>query len=230
MVEFRGIFPSLRLLEFYEASRSVLLQHHSSLETDKLISNGLGLSSIINDQFDLPVCAYVHLPNDDAAAAIARRCSLVKSILQVWGDSGDMDKADDKASAFDIAHRNAETRYEDIKSTLYISSKESEEDKRPSWRMNFRRIGRGGKSGLDLAGKRIMLDRLSPLFRSLSLGLVDLHDPQHNLLYLEDWHLYHEYYDELKRRQSQSSKMKMKTDKMDTAMEVEEKEVKFVPR
>jgi hypothetical protein len=102
LIEFRGGSASLRLLEFHESIRSVLEQRRAQLnlgsmaDVDALIYSGLfSLTPVVNDTLsDTPVAAYVKLPSEEIAKLIAERCCLVRSIIEVWGDSGNGGESD----------------------------------------------------------------------------------------------------------------------------------------
>jgi tRNA G10 N-methylase Trm11 len=59
-----------------------------------------------------------------------------------------------------------------------------------SWKVEFRRLGRMGRSGLDETGKKEFLETFDPVLSRLH-GSVNLTHPDHTLLYLEDWLGFH---------------------------------------
>ena len=137
MIEFRGIQAAFRLNELRDSYKHVMKG------TDKA---DIILTSIIADVLfpDIPICAYVRLPNDTIAIDITKRCSLVRSVSQVWGD----------ASTFDGVREEAERQYETLIAPHFNNGLKDN-----SWRVDFRRYGRSGRSGLDPDGKKNILLR-----------------------------------------------------------------------
>ena len=174
MIEFRGIQSAFRLNELRDAYNHVM---NGTDEADII------LTSIIADVLfpEVPICAYVRLPNDTIAIDITKRCSLVRSISQVWGD----------ASTFDGAREEAERKYDALISPHFNNGRNDN-----SWRVDFRRYGRSGRSGLDPEGKKNVLLKFSTIFKKMD-SQVDLFTSKHSLLYLEDWSTYRPWVDRI---------------------------------
>ena len=174
MIEFRGIQSAFRLNELRDAYNHVM---NGTDEADII------LTSIIADVLfpEVPICAYVRLPNDTIAIDITKRCSLVRSISQVWGDG----------STFDGAREEAERKYDALISPHFNNGLNDN-----SWRVDFRRYGRSGRSGLDPEGKKNVLSKFSTIFKKMD-SQVDLFTSKHNLLYLEDWSTYRPWVDRI---------------------------------
>ena len=174
MIEFRGIQSAFRLNELRDAYNHVM---NGTDEADII------LTSIIADVLspEVPICAYVRLPNDTIAIDITKRCSLVRSISQVWGD----------ASTFDGVREEAEGVYDALIAPHFNNGLNDN-----SWRVDFRRYGRSGRSGLDNEGKKNVLLKFNTIFKKMD-SQVDLFTSKHNLLYLEDWSTYRPWVDRI---------------------------------
>lgn len=168
MVEFRGVQTPFRLNEFQDSYNYVMKG------TDE---TKVDYKSVIADVLNplIPVCAYVRLPNDTIAAALTERCSLIRSISQVWGDG---DTIDDVRL---ITERN----YDALVAPHFLGTSAEEN----SWRVDFRRYGRSGRSGLDPLGKKKVLTTFDSILKRMN-GTVSLTDSKHSLIYLEDWSSY----------------------------------------
>ena len=169
MVEFRGVQSAFRLNEFRDSYRQLTRgKDDEEIEFTSIIADVL--------QPNIPVCAYVRLPNESIAIAVAKRCSLVRSISQVWGDAITMEEV----------RIETEQNYDTLVAPIFKESNSLQDN---SWRVDFRRYGRSGRSGLDPEGKKNVLTAFSTILKSMK-GVVSLSDAKHNLLYLEDWSSY----------------------------------------
>ncbi len=179
LVEFKGFQPFLRESEFKDSSLYCIDKHqiHTSLID-------FPLQTIIFDckHKNIPLCAYVHLPNADVANQIARRCSAVRNIIEVWGDDANLAEA----------CRQAVANYESLIKPAFSPKVLSDSVTDQSWKVSFRRQGRSGKSGLNNCEKNSMLAQFAPVLSMLPGG-VNLTQPAHELVYLEDWQGYHEH-------------------------------------
>ena len=188
LVEFRGIHPVFRCDEFRDAYHQVLLQSDSAAETTAAEkAAGLVFTTFIPDLLvpSIPAVAFVHLPigeGEETAQAIARRCSLVRSVVKVWGQGI---TAEDTATQ---TVNNFPTMIAPIFSPLNNRSDNS-------WKVSFRRYGRGGKSGLDPQGKWSLLQSFAPVLLQLH-GDVSMKEAKHELLFLEDWSSFRVWDDE----------------------------------
>lgn len=172
MVEFRGVQSPFRLNEFLDSYRYVIKEtDHAELQYTSIIADVLDATS--------PICAYVRLPNDTVATTLTKRCSLVRSISQVWGD----------AESIDDVRAATEANYDSL-----IAPHFNENPSENTWRVDFRRYGRSGRSGLDPEGKRNVLRTFNDVMMKMN-GTVSLMNNRHTLLYLEDWSTYRSWVD-----------------------------------
>ena len=125
------------------------------------------------------ICGYISLPSEECARIIASRCATVRSIVEVWGD---------ESTASDVLS-SCQRQAASLISPQFPPRHSSERWKN-SWKIHFRRYGRKGRSGLDPAGKKELLEEFSPILLNLH-GSVDLINPVHHIIYMEDWHSYH---------------------------------------
>ena len=161
----------MRLDEFIDASAAVL-------GDDKMAEYvRSSLINVIPDPLSPhhdPICAYFEFPSAKDLARVVQRCCLVRSAIDVWGDGKSLEEVHQQAlSSGKVNH--------------YFKSKNISEN---SWRVNFRRFGRIGDSGLDPEEKRNLLSKFDTLLRSIN-GKVTLSGAKHKLLLLEDWSTFH---------------------------------------
>ena len=187
LVEFRGIHPVFRCDEFRDAYHHVLLKNNAAERTAAEKAAGLVFTTFIPDLLipTVPAVAFVHLPKgegEETAEAITRRCSLVRSIVKVWGQG--ITAEDTAAQTVD----NFPTMIAPIFNPLNNRSDNS-------WKVSFRRYGRGGKSGLDPQGKWSLLQSFAPVLLQLH-GDVSMKEAKHELLFLEDWSSFRVWDDE----------------------------------
>jgi hypothetical protein len=168
MVEFRGVQSPFRLNEFQDSYDHVMKGADGTKVEFKSI-----IADVLNPL--IPVCAYVRLPNDTIATALTKRCCLIRSISQVWGDG---DTIDDVRL---ITERN----YDALVAPHFLGTSAEEN----SWRVDFRRYGRSGRSGLDPLGKKKVLTTFDSILKKMN-GTVSLTESKHSLIYLEDWSSY----------------------------------------
>jgi hypothetical protein len=149
LVEFRGIHPTFRLHEFDDAFRHICGASSGQ-------NAPLTFSTLIPDLLvpSAPACAYVDLPDDRTARDIARRCTLVRSVVKVWG----------QGNTADITAAEAAQNYDALVAPFFPADRPRAEN---SWKVSFRRYGRGGKSGLDPSGKWDLLQRFAPVLLRL---------------------------------------------------------------
>ena len=171
LVEFRGGYPNFRIDEFLDCAVCLMdAKDVKSLTFHRLIADV---------QSDVPICVTVKLPSCDVATNLARRSSTIRSISEFCGvgdDPSDLSrevffKFDDIILPYLASARNDAAR--------------SSNDTDDSWRFTFRRYGRFGNSGLDAKDKVVFLREFSRVITRLG-GPVNLTDPKHNFLYLED--------------------------------------------
>lgn len=170
LVEFRGSAPSFRFAELNDAAISAVGPAWSATDV-------IDYTAVVSDtQSAVPVCCYVKFPNDAVAQAVAQRCSLVRRILQVWGDGTT------PLEALADAEKHFEERVDPV-----ITAGTG----KGTWRMKFERFGKEGRSGMTDQERRDLLTQLAPIGLKFK-GRVDLKSPEHHLVYLEDWHTYHD--------------------------------------
>jgi hypothetical protein len=194
LVEFRGLQPSLRLEELTDAYKSASDDFYHQLVLEK--GQSLPFHPVIST-FKLgdpayPLCGYVKFPNEAFAATVAQRCALVRSIIEVWGN----------APSPELACVDAQEAFNRVIRPKFPTNVTEEEN---SWRVNFRRYGRSGRSGLDFPAKRRLLKVFNPILTQLH-GVVNLTVASHDLIYLEDWSTFHDDIGETMSSQQTSSK------------------------
>ena len=172
LVEFRGHQPYMRLDEFIDASATILGNDEMAEQVR------CSLITVIPDPLSAhhdPICAYFRFPNADALSKVVERCCLVRSAVDVWGDGNSLEAVHQQALS--------SGRVDD-----YFNAQNTSEN---SWRVNFRRYGRVGDSGLDPKEKRTLLSKFGTLLRSIN-GKVTLSGAKHKMMILEDWSTFHE--------------------------------------
>lgn len=207
LVEFRGIYANFRLLELKEIVATLLYAEVDCSTADSLVDQ-MRFELSIPDSADVryPLCVYTHLPNDAIARAAAERSCLIRSIVEVWADS---------TTSNDLVGQ-MDANFDRIITPTYLSDTNSNS----TWKVEFRRFGRKGKSGLDIQGKQRLLSQFAPLLKKLN-GSVDLMQPQHQLLYMEDWHSFHAESNEA------IEKMKLNASNMDLISDIIPRRVFF---
>jgi hypothetical protein len=180
LIEFRGMQPALRLRELTDAYNAVGSSNdmHASDRNALLLHMDPVISTFKSGGALYPVCGYVKFPSEEVAAAVANRCALVRSIVEVWGNA---------PSPEDVSIQ-AQERFDKVIAPIFPVANTAEKN---SWRVNFRRYGRSGRSGLDFAEKRKLLETFNPILKKLG-GNVNLTDARHDLIYLEDWSTFHD--------------------------------------
>ena len=170
LVEFRGLYDDFRMQELQDSISSILF---SDVTAREVVENAEYV--ILSREFPgQPACAYILLPSDEIARKIIERCSCTRSLIEVWGQG---------TSPEEVCASSLRT-FDSTAAAIFDTSSSL------SWKVEFRRLGRVGRSGLDPAGKRAFLQVLSPVLSRLH-GEVDLEAPQHTLLFLEDWLDFH---------------------------------------
>lgn len=173
-VEFRGVQPYLRVDEFIDACGAVL--QDAELGDEVRRSMKTVIKDPLNENYD-PICAYALFPSINQLREVVARCSVVHSAIEVWGD----------ASTIEDANLQAEACFQEKIKPHFIDEHSSQN----SWRVNFRRFGRTGGSGLMAVEKQIVLEKFGNLLRKIK-GKVDLQNPAHTFVLLEDWSKFHE--------------------------------------
>ncbi|KAJ1404372.1 hypothetical protein B484DRAFT_404821, partial [Ochromonadaceae sp. CCMP2298] len=194
-VEFRGLNPAFRFDEFRDAATCVLPLLEEPISLEAFDPKNIVFTPAIPDisgtvecpTTEWAICCYVRLPSEEAAVRIASRCSMLRRIVEVWGEG--LTVAETSAQAVDT--------FPSLVAPLLARTSNN------SWRCNFMRYGREGKSGLDYRGKQELLAQYAPLFKLLN-STVDFKAPTHELLHFEDWHTYQQTFNdrvvELKRQ------------------------------
>ncbi len=172
LIEFRGHQPYMRLNEFIDASAAIFGDDAMAERVrDSLVNVIPDPLSPYHD----PICAYVQFPNADELTKVVHRCCLVRSAMDVWGDGNSLE---------DVHLQALSSKKVDY----YFGGKNASEN---SWRVNFRRYGRMGDSGLDPKEKKIILSKFNTLLRSID-GKVALSEAKKKLMILEDWSTFHQ--------------------------------------
>lgn len=191
LVEFRGGQHSFRWVASYvDYKLSIVLMIYFCLcrghEVQDLLAAIMGceiedskviFEPVIPDNMsNESICAYMNFPNENVAKEVASRSGLIRSIIDVWGEGRTHEIASLMSQGDGIYKTKIEPifRYGGFKNT---------------WRVIFRRYGRRGRSGMTPESKRLFLQDFSPVLKRLG-GEVDLINPYHDLIYLEDWHTF----------------------------------------
>lgn len=178
LVEFRVLHPDFRLFELRSAVSHLLGDKWLQIN-QKVFSNTEQMDSIcIRHPDGSPICVYVYLPDDEATKAVAQRCALIRSIIEVWGIGSTYEQVNEMA--IDLFDRV-------IAPTFPISSPVQEK----TWRTQFRRHGRA--KAPDFREREVILGKYASVLRRLN-GSVDLSQPRHELVYLEDWESYQQHH------------------------------------
>ena len=174
LVEFRGTQPNLRLDEFIDVSAAVLgVQMAERIRA----SIDIVIPDPISCQHD-PICAYFNLPEQDVLISIVQRCAMVRSAMEVFGDADTLEGANKQA----VQSRDIQRHFTRGNN---VSRKQN------SWRVNFKRFGRGGHSGLSPSEKKEVLEKFGVLLREID-GDVNLAHAEKELVVMEDWHCFHQ--------------------------------------
>jgi len=175
LVEFRGMYQQLRVQELEDALCVALDSESAARE----LIEKMNLEFIMKDRdFEgQPACTYLSLPSDEVAVAVAARCSCVRSIVEPWGFG-------------ETPSIVCERILHDFDQTAGRTFTPTRIESKNSWKVEFRRLGRMGRSGLDETGKKEFLETFDPVLSRLH-GSVNLTHPEHTLLYLEDWLGFH---------------------------------------
>lgn len=199
LIEFRDKEPHFRFEEVKDIAAAL---YGESLSNSLVFEQIIPWRKQFNQEGNItaPICSYVHLPNDTVAASITEKSSLIRAIIDVWGLG---------ESIYDTV-KDAERHYDDRIARHFIDYKSTA--RQASWRVNFRRYGRSGKSGLDYNEKRKRLFEFDNVFKRIN-GVVDLKSAgkrvfplllisffiitfslakEHDLILLEDWHNFHD--------------------------------------
>lgn len=159
LVEFRSTNDLFRLNEFTDAARCCGVAHP------------LHFRSVILDMFQSePIAAYVGLRDDEEARQVAQRCSTVRSVIEVWGET---DNAEDLVRATSASYASTHHAYFDALESRGL---------RNTWSVDFRHYGKGRNSGMQ---KSAFLMQFNDMFIRVN-GTVDLTHPTTRLVYLED--------------------------------------------
>ena len=196
LIEWRGIESSLRINEFVDAAQVVLYDRNNN----NLNDYNINFNQVIEDTLsNNPIAVYCKLPADEEAIkTIVKRCSTVRTISEVWTDIEIKNNYQNNQD-IEIGENICNNCIDDNKYHEILQSFNSYNN---AWRTDFRRYGRGGRSGMTYDEKSTFLKQLDPLFYKLNDSLpnfkVDLQNYYHKLFYLEDWSNYHNQLELLK--------------------------------
>ena len=179
LIEFRDTFPLFRFNELEEICNQIAsssANHKGTLNEEYfnyklVVYDATGTGRL--------VCVYANFPSEEFAIKVTQRSCLIRSIVEVFGDGVTPDETCSQALS-NIDQIINPTRFNTTSSPATDNT----------WKVAFRRYGRTGKSGLDYEGKRLLLENFRPVLSQLP-GVVNLVDPKHNYIYLEDWSDYH---------------------------------------
>lgn len=176
LVEFRGLYNDFRINELEDSLSFVF---NSDSLARKLISEID--YAMLDEQFEgQPCCGYINLPNDTIANLVSSRCGCIRTIIEVWGDGKTTDEVCEQTLA----------NFDSIVRPSFPVAHSPEQREANSWKVQFRRFGRGGRSGLDPQEKRAFLRTFDKVLTNLH-GDVNLTHPSNELIYLEDFHSFH---------------------------------------
>lgn len=184
MVEFRGIMAYQRIQELQDALTFFVpqLTYKSPLQYEVAIDD---TSSTV------PIAIYTKFPSEEIAKKVAHRCATVRTIAEIWGEGVTPEEVNVQAIAnYNTLIQPHFSSSESAKLRIETSGASENSTEPMSWRVTFQRYGRGGRSGLDYDGKRALLSTFKDLLESFE-GPVDLKNPRHSLVFLEDWHDFH---------------------------------------
>jgi tRNA G10 N-methylase Trm11 len=159
LVEFRNLAPTLRWDELRDAA-----EREGVPELLQCAHNG-----IADARSQLPITVCVKLPDDDACRRIVKSSATIRRIVSVWGEGDTHDQLYEQL----VANRD-----------MYATYVHSEK----TWRVQFDRYGREGRSGLNSKEKHAIIDRMVPPDMQ---GKVTIKSPELDLIFLEDCSTYH---------------------------------------
>lgn len=173
--------PSFRMLELQDSLSYVLgsqsLAQDLVAKLDVVVVDDVLEGSRVEP---FPLCGFLHLPNASVAYDVSHRCSTIRSMIEVWGDGASpVEVRDQVLASFDST----------VRPHFPLARTDAEREDN-SWKIVFRRFGKGGRSGLDPEGKRLFLQNFNSILKNLE-GDVNLTSPAHQLVFLEDWSHFH---------------------------------------
>ena len=215
LIEWRGIEPTLRMDELTDALSIVLAEERRGngqvqVQGHEVVM--LSIQDVVADSLSsLPVLGYCLLPpSDRAIAEVCRRCSTIRSITEVYVDTGggwsdgissttsttsttssesesesgtvsrvDMEMHMEWGAAITPEQCVADGRFEAAILSAFVPRSQGQGQREGegegeggaidnSWRVDFRRYGRAGRSGLSYGDKAALLRHFDPLFRRLN--------------------------------------------------------------
>ena len=188
MVEYRGHYRDFRELEFFdnlEYALSSVDPDHSVKEDIRRILDSRRLVIPDKTGVDFPLCVYIDTDaHMDVVALAASRCSMLRSLSVRWGEGPTPESANEVCMG----------NFESVIAPTYYNNEGntgncSHDDKVNNWRVSFRRYGRS--AGWNTEEKIELLSKFNPTLKALG-GNVDLKGAAHDLIYLEDWHNFHQ--------------------------------------
>ena len=168
LIEFKGVYPAFRELELRDNVQYLI---------DKNLAESIEFREVIRDnRTDSQICAYISLPesvSESQITSVVHRSSLVRSIVEIWGDGTNI------TAVSQMSEDNSK-----IFGPKAIKPHET-------WRVEFRRFGRKGRSGMTYTEKSQLLSIFGNSLKPLK-GVVNLTNPRHEFLFLQDWNDYHD--------------------------------------
>lgn len=157
MVEFRDLAPSFRWNELQDAAQ----RDGVDIFAQDLVHQGM-----MDMRLKLPISVCVKFPDDETAKRVAASCATVRRVISVWGDG----------VTPDLLFQNLACRQDMLRGDVHSGK---------SWRVQFDRYGREGKSGLNPQQKIEKLAHISSALGNIH-GKVDIRHPEVDMVYLED--------------------------------------------
>ena len=168
LIEFKGVYPEFREHELKDNFQYLM---------DEKVAKSIEFTDIIRDnRTNSSICTYISLPesiNEAQLASIVHRSTLVRSIVEIWGDG---------VNITEVAQMSAGNSK--VLGPKSIKANET-------WRVEFRRFGRKGRSGMTYSEKSQLLSIFGTSLKPLH-GIVNLTNPQYEFLFLQDWNDYHD--------------------------------------
>ncbi|RYG59589.1 hypothetical protein EON64_20080 [archaeon] len=127
---------------------------------DQLIQSLQACQQVIPDvQSEVPVCVYMTLPHEAIVQAAVSRTCLTRRVVEIWGDGPDLPTLAQQA-AHTVRH---------LHTTVFPPHLSADQQ---TWKVDFVRYGRAGRSGLDEQGKRTLLGELTDTLEGVGGGYV----------------------------------------------------------
>jgi len=152
LAEFRGGKSNFRIDEFKDSLLYVLKINDYNFDNNLIEYIDDNIISVINDvetNNTIPLCAYIKLPSYEIAKELTIRCTLLRSISEIWGDGITLDEINKKSlnNYESLIAKHFHYGREELEKGEEIQDYHRQLN---SWKVAFRRYGRG--QNLDPAG------------------------------------------------------------------------------